>query len=209
MCATPCARRWREPRRRGRSPEFGTESELVLRGKEREREGVEGKRERGGKEREEEKREGSRSRPTTTLLLRENKNESVFSFLTTDLAYQVACCRVLHKVGATAVVARLLEAEPGGVPRRGQGGGHACVCFCLSTRRRTSKDCRVPISRLLEPCLRECGALTTKGNRDGVCCVGSSVGSRDRECPHSPTRTGVRSSFFSCRCVVERDSKNE
>jgi hypothetical protein len=70
------------------------------------------------------------------------------------------------------------------------------VCFCLSTRRRTSKDCRVPISRLLEPCLRECGALTTKGNRDGVCCVGSSVGSRDRECPHSPTRTGVRSSFF-------------
>ena len=70
------------------------------------------------------------------------------------------------------------------------------MCFCLSTRRRTSKDCRVPISRLLEPCLRECGALTTKGNRDGVCCGGSSVGSRDRECPHSPTRTGVRSSFF-------------
>jgi hypothetical protein len=70
------------------------------------------------------------------------------------------------------------------------------VCFCSSTRRRTSKDCRVPISRLLEPCLRECGALTTKGNRDGVCCGESSVGSRDRECPHSPTRTGVRSSFF-------------
>lgn len=57
---------------------------------------------------------------------RKNRANAIFPSFgeTTDLADQVACCRILHKVGAATVVARLLEAEPGRVPRRGEGGGH-------------------------------------------------------------------------------------
>ena len=99
--------------------------------------------------------------------------------LETDLADQVACCRIHHKVGAAAVVARLLEAEPGGVPRRGQGGGHVPSRTCDSTRIFAGGWG----GRFLDSArhsLREGGAPEPRQNSAGVGC-GVSVLSRGRE----------------------------